>query len=297
MAKHTRILLIEADRGDAETIREYLDTSACPCDVSIVPRVQDGLQLIDDSLIDMVMLDLSVPDSSGLQGLHRLRARAPEIPIIILTGLPDIAAAERAVRSGAQDCLVKEQLDANLLAHAVQYAHLRQAFRMELEEMSLRDPLTGVYNRRGFRLLAEQSLRLARRNGRDSVLLLADMNDLKDINDTHGHAQGDLALQATARSFRSALRDSDIIGRLGGDEFVALAVEAHPPGIFSLISRLEAQLAAESERLDMILPLSLSIGIAPFDPKESPPLTDLIMTADRDMYEKKRAYRKARDEG
>lgn len=296
MAKHIRILLVEDNLGDAGLVRELLRDSDCACELTTVHRVRDCLRLIDDDLVDMILLDLTLPDSDGLQGLHRLRAHAPEIPIIILTGLSDIETAEQAVRSGAHDYLVKGQLEGNLLHHAVKYAEMRNAFRADLEELALRDPLTGLYNRRGFRLLADQSLRLAKRNSRDSVLLLADMNDLKDINDTHGHAQGDLALQAAARAFGAALRDSDIIGRLGGDEFVALAVEANPPGIASLMERVYEQISLEEAALEMMVPLSLSIGIAPFNPKEAPSLNDLIVAADRDMYEKKQAYREAKKE-
>jgi len=295
IGRRVNILLIEQDPAEVKAIRDCLRFSEPACDLIVAQQVQEGLRCIDRESIDIVLLDLMRSASSGVQELLRLRARAPEVPIIILTGLADVEIAEQAVRNGAQDYLVKGKLEGNLLSHAVQFARLRQAFRTELEEMSLRDPLTQLYNRRGFRLLADQSLRLARRNGRDSVLLLADMNDLKVINDTHGHTQGDHALQAAARAFRTSLRDSDIIGRLGGDEFVALAVEAHPPGISSLMKRLQEQLAGENEYLDMIITLSLSIGLAPFDPKESPTLDDLILVADRDMYEKKRAYREQRD--
>jgi len=291
MQQAIRILLVEDNPDEAVIVRRLLSEDNSPLDLTTVARIRDCLRLIDDKLVDLVLLDLSLPDSKGLEGLHQLRAHAPEIPIIVLTGLSDIETAEQAVQRGAQDYLVKGQLEGNLLSHAVRFASLRQAFRIELEELSLRDPLTSLFNRRGFDLLANQSLRLARRNGRDSVLLLADMNDLKDINDTLGHTQGDLALQATARAFTTALRDSDIIARLGGDEFVALAVEAHPPGIDSLMARLYEQLKLEDGKLAMSLPLSLSIGIAPFNPREAPSLNDLIVAADRDMYEKKNAYR------
>ena len=296
MQQPIRILLVEDNPDEEIIVRRLLSEGNSALDLTIVARIRDCLRLIDDRLVDLVLLDLSLPDSNGLEGLHQLRAHAPEIPIIILTGLSDIETAEQAVRKGAQDYLVKGQLEGNLLAHAVQFANLRQAFRIELEELSLRDPLTGLFNRRGFDLLANQSLRLAKRNGRDSVLLLADMNDLKDINDTLGHMQGDLALQATARAFTTALRDSDIIARLGGDEFVALAVEAHPPGIDSLMARLHEQLELEDSKLAMSLPLSLSIGIAPFNPQEAPSLNDLIVAADRDMYQKKREYREQKRE-
>lgn len=291
MQQPIRILLVEDNPDEEVVVRRLLGKSSSPFDLTTVTRIRDCLRLIDGKLVDLVLLDLSLPDSNGLEGLHQLRAHAPEIPIIILTGLSDIETAEQAVRRGAQDYLVKGQLEGNLLSHAIQFANLRQAFRIELEELSLRDPLTGLFNRRGFDLLANQSLRLAKRSGRDSVLLLADMNDLKDINDTLGHMRGDLALQAAARAFTTALRDSDIIARLGGDEFVALAVEAHPPGIDSLMARLHEQLELEDGKLEMSLPLSLSIGVAPFNPQETPSLNDLIVAADRNMYEKKEEYR------
>jgi two-component system, cell cycle response regulator len=291
MDMSTRILLVEDNPGDARIVREMLRESPSIEEITVVERIRDCIRLIDDQLVDLILLDLSLPDSSGLNGFHRLRAHSSEIPIIILTGFADIRIAEEAVRSGAHDYLVKGELEGNLLLHAVQYSVLRHAFRSDLEELSLRDPLTSLYNRRGFRLLAEQSLRLAKRNARESVLLIADMNDLKEINDTYGHAAGDLALQAAARSFTPALRDSDIVARLGGDEFVALAVEAQPPGISSLLERVDTQLEMENQKLNMALPLSLSIGATPFDPSESPSLNDLIVAADRDMYEKKEAYR------
>jgi len=286
---------VEDNAGDARIVRELIQASDHACELTCVERIRDCMRLLDDDLVDMVLLDLSLPDSDGLEGFHRLRAQAPDIPIVILTGFSDVEIAEQAVRSGAQDYLVKGQLEGNLLLHAIRYAILRHAFRNDIEELALRDPLTGLYNRRGFRLLADQSLRLARRNSRDSVLLLADMNDLKEINDTHGHAQGDLALQAAGRAFGAALRDSDIVARFGGDEFVALAVEAHPPGVDSLLGRLHEQLTLENGNLEMCIPLSLSIGVAVFDPKAAPSLNDLIVVADRDMYEHKQEYRKQRD--
>ena len=291
MQSTIRLLLVEDNTAEEVIVRRLLSDSSSSVDLTTVARIRDCLRLIDDKLVDMIILDLTLPDSKGLEGLHQLRAHAPEIPIIILTGSSDIRMAEQAVRSGAQDYLVKGQLEGNLLLHAIQFAHLRQAFRIELAELSLRDPLTGLYNRRGFDLLANQSLSLAKRNSRDSVLMLADMDDLKDINDTLGHTQGDLALQAVARAFTTALRDSDIIARLGGDEFVALAVEAHPPGINSLLMRLRKQLDLENVTLDISLPLSLSIGVAPFDPQAAPSLNELIVAADRDMYSKKQRYR------
>ena len=97
---------------------------------------------------------------------------------------------------------------------------------MEVRAQSLIDPLTGLHNRRGFFVLAEQQLRLAQRGRLGMLLLFADVDDLKGINDRAGHAAGDRALQAVAIVLRETFPESDILARLGGDEFVVLAIGA-----------------------------------------------------------------------
>jgi two-component system cell cycle response regulator len=283
----TRVLLVEDNPADAGLIERILARSEQRCMVTCVRCLADTVPILDAGDADLVLLDLGRPDSAGLESFHRLRAQAPDVPIIILTAVRDVNTAREAVRNGAQDYLVKGQLDGNLLLHAVRYAAERHALHHELQEMSLRDPLTGLYNRRGFRLLAEQSLRLAKRHGRESALLLADVDKLKLINDVHGHPTGDRALCAVAKAFTLAMRDSDIVARLSGDEFTALAVEASPPGVPSLVSRLRERLADEGKSFKRSVILSVSIGIAPFNPKAAPSLDELIEAADRDMYREK----------
>jgi two-component system cell cycle response regulator len=287
--KPIRVLLIEDNPDDVEVVKRSLRSDRQSYSIKTVDRVAASLPTLDEKKADLILLDLGLPDSTGLESFDRLRAQAPDVPVIILTGENDLETARDAVRKGAQDYLIKGQLEGNLLLHAVYYAAERHALHKELEELSLRDPLTGLYNRRGFLLLAEQSLRLARRNGRESVLLLADVDRLKTINDTHGHLAGDRALCAVARAFMTAMRESDIIARLAGDEFVALAVEAHPPGIPSLIRRFRDCLTEENQSPDVVTGLSVSIGIAPFDPTTSPTLEELMDSADKDMYQEKRA--------
>jgi diguanylate cyclase (GGDEF)-like protein len=288
----TRILLIEDNPGDACLVEEVLKSCVVDYSLRTIDRLEEAFGILDADEADLILLDLSLPDSSGLESFHRLRAQGPDVPIIILTGTSDLETAREAVRNGAQDYLVKGELEGNLLLHAVRYAAERHALHQELENLSLRDPLTGLYNRRGFVLLAQQSLRLARRNGRESVLLLADVDELKSINDTQGHLAGDQALCAVARAFVAAMRESDIIARLAGDEFIALAVEAHPPGIPSLVGRLRERLREESKATEVTHGLSVSIGIAPFDPKGSPTLEELIERADREMYREKQNGRR-----
>lgn len=284
-----QILLIEDNPDDIKIVERILRSEQQFYLITAVNRVSKSLPLLDEGKADLLLLDLGLPDSRGLESFHRLRAQAPDVPIIILTGKADLETAREAVRNGAQDYLIKGQLEGNLLLHAVHYAAERHALHQELEELSLCDPLTGLYNRRGFWLLAEQSLLLAKRNGRESVLLLADVDQLKTINDTHGHLVGDQALCAVARAFVAAMRESDIVARLAGDEFVALAVEAHPPGIVSLISRFRECLHDERRAAEGTADLTVSIGSAPFDPTTSPTLKELMDVADKAMYMEKRS--------
>lgn len=283
-----RVLFIEDNPDDIDVVERGLRSDSRSYSMRAVDRVAASIPLLDEKKVDLILLDLGLPDSTGLESFDRLRAQAPDVPVIILTGEADQDVAREAVRKGAQDYLVKGQLEGNLLLHAVRYAAERHALHQQLEELSLRDPLTGLYNRRGFCLLAEQSLRLVERNGRESVLLMVDVDRLKTINDTHGHLIGDQALCAVARAFVAAMRKSDIIARLAGDEFVALAVEAHPPGISSLITRFRERLHRERQTTEGMAELAVSIGSAPFDPTTSPTLDGLMDIADKAMYEEKR---------
>ena len=157
-----------------------------------------------------------------------------------------------------------------------------------LRALSLVDELTGLYNRRGFLTLAQQQLKLARRGSREVVLLFVDMDDFKEINDTFGHKEGDIALQRAAGILRRTFRDSDILARLGGDEFVVLAADiAHGTGDV-IVQRLKQELRVCNERDGFPYLLSFSVGLATFDPVNPPSIEELLATADGMLYEQKR---------
>jgi diguanylate cyclase (GGDEF)-like protein len=139
------------------------------------------------------------------------------------------------------------------------------------------------YNRRGFLASATHQLKLAHRNAQDVLLLFSDVDNLKKINDSFGHKEGDLALVRAADALEQTFRDSDILARLGGDEFAALASEASIPDRQAIVPRFEASVAkanAGESRYD----LSFSIGIARFDPETPASLGELMARVDRDMY-------------
>jgi diguanylate cyclase (GGDEF)-like protein/PAS domain S-box-containing protein len=157
-----------------------------------------------------------------------------------------------------------------------------------LRNMSLTDPLTGVYNRRGAIALADQQLKVAQRLGNTMLLLYADLNHLKEINDTHGHSVGDAALIEFAQVLQETFRESDIIARMGGDEFVVLAMESSVATEETLRQRLVERLDARNKSDEHTYPLSVSIGVARFDPYASLTFEELVREADKRMYSDKR---------
>lgn len=160
--------------------------------------------------------------------------------------------------------------------------------------LSLVDDLTGLYNRRGFMTLAEQELKMANRLKRGMFLLFTDLDELKDINDTYGHQEGDRALIAMASVIKETYRDPDIIARIGGDEFVVLAIEgASESSAENLRIRLNRNLGIFNAREKRRYTLILSMGVVRYDPEHPASIEDLIAEADKRMYEEK-GWRKTR---
>jgi diguanylate cyclase (GGDEF)-like protein len=163
----------------------------------------------------------------------------------------------------------------------------------ELRYLALTDDLTCLYNRRGFFAAATQQLKLASRRGKGMLLMFCDVDNLKMINDCYGHREGDLALVRTADALETAFRDSDVLARLSGDEFAVLALEVSQEDQGVLLHRLEKSLK-KSNMNETRYELSLSVGVARFDPQHAVSLGELIELADRDMYEQKRNRSKPR---
>ncbi len=157
----------------------------------------------------------------------------------------------------------------------------------ELRSMALADDLTGLYNRRAFLALATQQLKVAHRNDQRLLLFFTDIDHLKEINDTFGHGEGDRAIVRTAHSLEQTFRNSDIVARLGGDEFAVFALEASSQHANVILRRLARSLQASNE-VESRYTLSVSVGVARFDPKNPVSLGELMEQADQSMYTKKR---------
>jgi diguanylate cyclase (GGDEF)-like protein len=157
----------------------------------------------------------------------------------------------------------------------------------EIRILSVSDPLTELYNRRGFMALADQQMKAAARTGRKMTLLFIDIDGMKRINDTWGHEEGDRALVSAATILKQTFRESDILARIGGDEFAVLAVDAaeNPENV---LMRLAEQIGLHNVLPDRRYEISMSIGTTVYDPEVPCSLDDLISRADTLMYEQKK---------
>ncbi len=174
----------------------------------------------------------------------------------------------------------------------VQDIRERKAMEKNLLAASLRDELTGLYNRRGLLTLAEQQLKLAARLPVSLVLIFMDFDSLKGINDRYGHSEGDRALQDTTNILRRTFRESDILSRIGGDEFVVLAHLSPAMTVTRLLERLENELEKENQQEQRLYRLSFSIGFAEVSTAGMHAIDEALAVADARMYQHKHAKKR-----
>ncbi|MEK7468983.1 MAG: diguanylate cyclase [Planctomycetota bacterium] len=285
------ILLVEDNAADADSIRRHLSGGACAgMSLRICKTLEEGVLRAKSASPDVVLLDLNLPDSDGLETVRTMSAGCPDVPIVVLTGLNDDATGLAAVNAGAEDFLIKGEVDAVRLAKVLRYSVERHRTLSALRGLSTRDELTGLHNRRGFLALAARHFSGLRPPSTSCALFFIDVDGLKLINDSHGHAAGDAAIAGAAAVLLKAFRPSDLVGRLGGDEFAALRLE---PGLGppeTVVARIREETAAFNAGAPRPWRLSLSVGFSRLS-NEATTLEDMLTEADKRMYEAKEMKR------
>ena len=179
----------------------------------------------------------------------------------------------------------REDTPNNSAPHAAEGARRDEAVA-EMRMLSLTDVLTGLYNRRGFFLQAEQIYKLAVRKRTKSAVIFADIDGLKRVNDALGHEAGDRLIQDAAQVFRASFRHADVVARLGGDEFVAYTLDDEQPGV--ILQRIQANLSAFNLMQERPYLVSISAGVVQCDASNGQTLAQYVLLADEKMYAQKR---------
>jgi diguanylate cyclase (GGDEF)-like protein len=287
--KIIKILYVEDDMDHAVLIRELLEEiKNVHYKLTHVQRFDEALLEIDNEDYDIVLLDLSLPDEQGVNTVARVCEQAPDIPVVVISGTDDETMAIKALQKGADEYLVKGKVKSHSLSRILRYAIMRHKGRVELQSLSLVDDLTGLYNRKGFMLFAQQQLSLSVRAKRGMILFFIKLNGLKEIKDKSGHQSGDLALIETASILKEVFRDSDIVGRHAEDEFTAIAIESFDANNEIIIKRLQDDLYSSNKQANRLYELSLSIGTAYYDTEELCSIEKLINRAEESMNEQRK---------
>ena len=405
------VLLVEDHAAVARLVQELLRDHPT-LRLTWVETLAAAVAHLQAAAVDLVLLDLGLPDSQGVETVTRVVQAHPALPVIVLTAHDDDALARAALTAGAEDYLSKGTIEPGMLVRAIRYAcerkraeaalreaheytnqairnaqdgivvydrelrhhvwnpamealsgvpaarvvgrHVREApppwggatavntlqraldgavitlpeisYRMPgggrdgwlaatfgplreargaiigvigsvrditlrkaaeelLRSQSMLDDLTGLHNRRGFLALASPCLRMADRNRQAALLVFADLDGLKAINDTLGHGAGDQALRDVATILRRTFRTADVLARLGGDEFAVLVVDTPFASRDTVLARLAASLRTHNGSAPRAL--SLSLGVAGYERVHRCSVEDLLARADAAMYAQK----------
>ena len=162
----------------------------------------------------------------------------------------------------------------------------RDDIEEETQRIAATDVLTGLRNRRGFFLQAEQSFKVLQRQGLTGSLIFADIDGLKKINDAFGHDVGDLLIKDSAQILHDSFRESDVVARLGGDEFVAFTFDVSDPEV--IMARIREKISVFNMSSLSPYRISLSMGIVQCNPTSSLNLVDYLSIADERMYQQKK---------
>ncbi len=290
------ILHVEDDIGDAHLVKSLMNQQerhyAFQYDMTQVATLKAAInQLKQHPEYNTILLDVNLPDGNGIEHIQMFQELAPNVPIIILTQTKDDEMSRKALNAGAQEYMVKEHSNSYILQQVIQSSIFRKQTEIELAKRAYYDDLTGLPNRAFFEETAKKMIQQSQRAGRKEALMFIDLNKFKEINDTHGHATGNVVLKEVANRLKKALRNSDVVARYAGDEFVVY-VDGGGESINPLLCRhIAEKIVEEVEKpinlpSDIALEISLSIGIAIF-PDAGKTLDIIMKEADQAMYKAK----------
>jgi len=250
---------------------------------------------VEDPLPNIILLDVQMPGMDGYEVCKRLK-QSPEtrdIPVVFITALNDHKDEAYGLGLGAVDYIVKPVNEPIVKARIRNHVALQQARsdlalkNEELEQLAIRDTLTGLYNRRKLDTSFAREVERAARYGRPLSVIMVDVDYFKAVNDTHGHPVGDAVLIETARLLQAALRTSDILGRWGGEEFLIICPETPIETAVPLAERLRSDY--EQCEFSGAGHLTASFGVAAH--RAGHHVEDILLGADKALYQAKKSGR------
>ena len=265
-----------------ERIRGYSE------DMDILYELRDG----ERRTIDHFNSRMLYPNYSHTEGESHLYIFAPMNYLNFIIGYIAIKDSPQLLYNLDLAKFVKNM---NGLLFSMRRYIFSQRTNEELNRIYMTDALTGMYNRTGCEKVLYEYISSQKAKHQKSILVFADIDRMKTINDRYGHLNGDLAIKATAEAFRTFSPDDWLFGRYGGDEFIAVGSCPEPNKINQLIKEISESMSAQFKSLNLIFMLHASVGYAVIEPDDEGTIDKYIDQADKYMYQEKEKYHKLID--
>ncbi|TGN20248.1 diguanylate cyclase DgcR [Leptospira idonii] len=283
-----KILIVEDSLLQRQILIKWLTKHSYTC--IIANDAQEAREIIAKESIEVVLLDWELPDGSGIDLIKEILSSSPTgwLPIIMVTSHSEPEKIKEAIEAGATDFIRKPAEEIELLARI--YSALRIKFLQDqLRDTAIRDPLTGLYNRRYMEERVDQEFQRCKRHSHPLSIAMIDIDFFKSVNDTYGHDVGDVVLKLLANELKTRLRKSDILSRFGGEEFVIVFPETaniDAKHVLDKIREAITQIPIHSDD-QKEFHISFSGGVTGGDLEHVAHPSELLKIADKNLYEAK----------
>lgn len=312
MEEKIKILVADDEESILGILSEILTDDGY--DVTTATSGEEALDLFRNDHFQLVFTDIRMPGMNGIELLRQIRNINDTAQVIIITSYASIDTAITALREGAYDYMMKPFDDIDIISVVAERALEKHRLIEEnkrliadlkvknsaleeanntLNDLAVRDGLTGVYNHRYFQEAFQKELERSKRHGHSLSLLFIDVDKFKDFNDKHGHQRGDQVLRSIASILQNSARNIDVVARYGGEEFVVLLAETENGGALKFAEKLRHSVECHSvegaEGLGQVK-VTISAGVSTY-PENGANITDLIQHADKALYRAKHSGR------
>jgi diguanylate cyclase (GGDEF)-like protein len=297
-----RLLVIQDSIAEAAQLREALAQAGTALDLDVVHTLADGEHRVRQGRYDCVLLDLSLPEASGVDNVQRIRSARRGQTVVVMTRLDNEQAALGTLQRGAQDYVEKGRYDGAFVLRVIRRAMERNRVLNEVDQLreyqyfiATHDALTGLPNRQLFEDRANKALAQAQRENSNFAIGFIDLDRFKQVNDSHGHAIGDALLRTVGQLLSESVRSTDTVARVGGDEFLLLLAPLRHDAeaeATATVQRLREKIAALRQVEGRDVRISASIGLS-FFPQHGRTLDSLLICSDQAMYAAKRRWQGA----
>ncbi len=283
------LLIVDDDAVDREQIRRMISRSNIQAKISEASSIESSMSYLEHGEFDCVIVDYRLGIGSGLTLLDNIRKSVNNhCAVIMVTGLGDEKIAAEAMRLGASDYLLKNQLKSAQLIHSISSSIQRASLEKKLHDMAHYDSLTGLASRP---ILIDQ-LQQAITSEQKLAVAYLDLDNFKPINDKYGHETGDFVLKTIAQRLQSTLRKEDTLARIGGDEFIfLLRGAAHTIQEYEILLQevlIEVNDPIKLAEFSCSVQISASVGVA-LPNNDGLSCDDVLRRADQTMYQAKRS--------